>query len=127
VVFVVFYDFVTVPTVWYLLFSMILQLFRQCGICCFLWFCNCSDSVVFVVFYDFVTVPTVWYLLFSMILQLFRQCGICCFLWFCNCSDSVVLLSTWFDLPVCDILHVPAATIRTLHQLTQLWLCTDIT
>ena len=71
VIFYVFLlDFRTIPRVWYLLFfCQILELFRQCGICCFsVRFYNCSDSVVFVVFLlDFRTVPTVWYLLFFLL------------------------------------------------------------
>ena len=67
-VFVVFLlDFGVVPTVWYLLFFYeILELFQQCGICCFsIRFWSCSNSVVFVIFLlDFGVVPMVWYLLF---------------------------------------------------------------
>jgi hypothetical protein len=98
VFFVFLFDFGPVPTVWYFLFFyLILDLFRQCGICFFLfdfgtvptvwylffsiWFWNCSDNVVFFVFlFDFGPVPTVWYFLFFyLILELFRQCGIFCF------------------------------------------------
>jgi hypothetical protein len=86
---------------------MILELFWLYGICCFLWFWNCSDCMVFVVFYDFGTVLTVWYLLFSMILELFWLYVICCFLWFWNCSDCMVfvvfydfgtVLTVWYVL-----------------------------
>ena len=70
-------DFGNVPTVWYLLFFQILEMFRQCGIFCFsrFWKCSdsvvffcfsrfwkCSDSVVFFVFLDFGNVRTVWYI-----------------------------------------------------------------
>ena len=86
VVFVVFLlDIGAVPTVRYFFFCSILELFRQCRICCFsVRYWSCSDSVVFVVFLldfgtvrqcgiscfllDFGTVPTVWY-----VLELFRQ------------------------------------------------------
>jgi hypothetical protein len=91
-VFVVFLDFGAVPTVLYLLFFWILELFRQSGICCFSGFWSCSDSLVFVVFLDFGAVPTVWYLLFFWILELFRQSGICCFSRFWRCSDSLVFV-----------------------------------
>ena len=67
-VFVVFLlDIGAVPTVRYLLFFWeILELFRQCGICCFsVRYWSCSDSAVFLVFLlDIGAVPTVWYLLF---------------------------------------------------------------
>ena len=66
-VFVVFLlDIGAVPTVRYLLFfCKILELFKQCGICCYsVRYWSCSDSVVFVVFLlDIGAVPTVRYLL----------------------------------------------------------------
>ena len=58
VVFFVLHDFGIVPTVWYFLFFMILELFPQCGI---------------FVLHDFGIVPTVWYLFFFMILELFQN------------------------------------------------------
>jgi hypothetical protein len=101
-------DLGTVPTVWYFLFyfsigswicsdsvvffvlffEWILELFRRCGIFCFIFLL------------DFGTVPTVWYFLlyfsigswicpdsvvffvlfFEWILELFRLCGIFCFI-----------------------------------------------
>jgi hypothetical protein len=63
VVFVVSYDFGTVQTVWYLLFPMILELFRLCGILELFRLCGILE-------------------LFRLcgILELFRLCGICCFL-----------------------------------------------
>ena len=108
-----------VPTVRYLLFFWeILELFRQCGICCFsVRYWSCSDSVVFVVFLgdigavpivryllffllDIGAVPTVWYLLFFWeILELFRQCGICCFsVRYWSCSDSAVFVVFLLDI-----------------------------
>ena len=95
----------------------ILELFRQCGICCFsVRFQNCSDSVVFVVFYEFRTGQTMWYLLSFMILELFRQCGICCFYFrFQNCSDSVIFAvfydfetvqTVWYLQFFCQILEL---------------------
>ena len=67
-VFVVFLlDIGVVPTVrYFLFFCWILELFRQCGICCFsVRYWSCSDSAVFLVFLlDIGAVPTVWYLLF---------------------------------------------------------------
>ena len=57
---------------------MLLVLFRQCGIFCFLFVVG--------------TVPIVWYFLFFyLLLVVFRQCGIFCFSIYCwYCSDSVV-------------------------------------
>ena len=97
--------------------NWMIELFRQCGICCFcVRFQNCSDSVeLFVFLLDFRIVLTVWYLLFfCQILELFRQCEIVCFSFriqnctdsvelhvfsvrFQNCSDSVELLVFLFD------------------------------
>jgi hypothetical protein len=80
-------------------FVFLMELFRQCGICCFshgvvptVWYLlffswSCSDSVVFFVFlmelfrqcsvlFSHGVVPTVWYLLF--------------FSW--SCSDSVLFV-----------------------------------
>jgi hypothetical protein len=79
--FVFLLEFGAVPTVWYLLFFYwSLELFLQCGICCFsigVW--SCSYSVVFVVFLlEFAAVPTVWYFCFSIKV------------W--SCSDSVVFV-----------------------------------
>ena len=81
VFFVFLLEFGAVPTVWYLMFSYwSLELFLQCGICCFsirVW--GCSYSVVFVVF--------------LVEFELFLQFGICCFsirVW--SCSYSVVFV-----------------------------------
>ena len=87
-VFVVFLvDIRAAPTVRYLLlFCSILELFRQCGICCFSYrYWSCSNSAVFVVF--------------LLDIEMFRQCGICCFsIRFLNCSDSVVFVVFLLDI-----------------------------
>ena len=76
VVFFVFLcDFGTISTVsYFLFFYQILELFRQCDICCFsIRLQNYFDIVVFFVFLlDFGTISTVWYLLIIyQILELF--------------------------------------------------------
>jgi hypothetical protein len=63
-----------------------LELFRQCGICCFyVRYGSCSDSVIFVVFLlDVGAVPTVWYLFFSVR--------------YWSCSDSVIFVVFLLDV-----------------------------
>ena len=77
--------FMTVWTVWYILFSILL-LFERCGIFCFSFY-DCLNGVVYFVFH-FMTVWTVWYILF-LILWLFEQCGIFCFSFY-DCLNGVV-------------------------------------
>ena len=119
VFFVFLFDFGIVQAVWYLLFFyQILELFRQCGICCFsIRFWNCSDKCGICCFsirfwncsnYGICCFSirfwncSEWYLLFFyQILELFRQCGIWFFsIRFWNCSDSVVFVVFLLDFGI---------------------------
>ena len=67
-------------------FCLLLELFRECGICCFsVRYWSCSDSMVFVVFLlDIGAVPTV---------------RICCFyVRYWSCSDSAVFVVFLLDI-----------------------------
>ena len=88
VVYFVFH-FMTVRTVWYILFFTLWQ-FERCGILCFSSY-DSSNGVVYFVFhfYDssngvayfsfhFMTVRTVWYILFFILWQ-FERGGLFCF------------------------------------------------
>ena len=116
--------------------NWILELFRQCGICCFCVRCqNCSDSVeLFSFLLGFRIVLTVWnwffffrsqnctdsvelLVFFCQILELFRQCSICFIsVRLYNCSDSVVFVvfqfdfttvpTVWYSLFFCQILEL---------------------
>jgi hypothetical protein len=69
------YYFMTVRTVWYILFFILWQ-FERCGIFCVSLY-DSSNSVVYY-FIHFLTVRAVWYILISMLWQ-FERCGIFCF------------------------------------------------
>ena len=85
--------------------NWIIELFRQCGICCFsVRFQNCSDSMKLLVFLlDFRTVRTVWNCwFFCQILELYGQCGITCFF----LLDFRTVPTVWYSLFFCYSLEL---------------------